>query len=280
MLLAGCSVLSQRMSMGEDEIIATQTPVILPTQLRSQTRVEVQTCLVVELAAIQTDKPQGDLMAWSPQTDELAFVQPVNQYSGWYVGDLMIYDAIKAEEVFISEDEAVFGDVTWSPDGSSLAFVSLDQQEGIYTVKLLTRANGLELDIFGNEARTDDFASLKGIREWKSTANLMVTSYCGTDCVRVYQFSSVSISLLEQGDVRQNQDTSLVVKNEMESPDGRWLVSTDDKDNLWFSDTTSNQISLVLTTTPVDEVKWSMDSTFVAIRTADQVKIFRAGCTP
>jgi hypothetical protein len=285
LFLSACSVirnqlLKQTATVAEATDVPP-TPITIPTQLRSQTQVDVQTCLVAQKTAIQTNKPQGDLIAWAPDTDNLAFVQPVNQYSGWYVGDILIYDAVHAKESLTSVDQTVFGDLTWSPDGNSLAYVLLNQHEGIYTVKILTLANGLSVDIFGDvaTARTDAFASLKGIQEWPSAPNLIVTSYCGTDCVRLFQYNAISAKLNQQNDIRQNDDTSLTITNEYYSPNGKWQVTVDDKNNVWLSSETQNRVSLLLTGIPVSEIKWSKDSTYLAIRTADQVQIYKAGCT-
>ena len=281
-LLGACSLLS---SSSETDATGTEelpTPVTIPTQLRSQAQVESQTCLVAEKVAIQTDEVQGDLMAWSPNKDELAFVQPVNQYNGWYIGNILVYDAEDAEESFTSENETVSGDLTWSPDGDALAYVSLDQEEGIYTIKMLTLLDGVEVDLFGEieNARTDDFASLKAIREWPTASSLIVTSYCGTDCVRVYEFNPVSLVLNQQEEIRQNEDTSLVIANETSSPDGNWQLSVDENNNIWLTSTPTNQVSILLLAAEVSEYKWSKDSDYLALRTADMVRIYKLGCTP
>lgn len=281
LLLTACSILTSQSSVAaETEIVPT--PVSVPAGLNSQTRVDAQTCLVAEKTTIQTNKSQGDLIAWAPEKNLLALVQPANQYSGWFIGSLLIFDAEKAEEVITSEDQSIFGDLTWSPDGSAVAYAVLDQQEAIYSVKIMTLEDGLSWDIFGDieTARTDSFASLKGIREWAAAPELIVTSYCGTDCVRVYQYNPVSLSLLVQEDVRQNTDTSLTILNDYTSPDGKWLLTVDEKTNLWLTSIEKNQVSLLLIDTEIAEIKWSDDSTYLALRSAEQVKIFELGCIP
>lgn len=279
-ILAGCSILNSRIAATSVETEVVPTPISVPAELSSQSQVDMQTCLVAEKTAIQTDKLQGTLIAWAPNKNILAMVQPVNQFSGWFIGNLLVFDAEKAEETFTSEDQAIFGDLTWSPDGSAIAYVVLDQQEAVYSIKVLTFADGLSLDVFGDaeSARTDDFASLKGIREWSTASDLTVTSYCGTDCIRVYQYNPVSANLLEQEDIRQNSDPSLTIENLYTSPDGKWLLTVDEKTNLWLTSTQSNKVSLLLTATEVAEIKWSDDSTYLALRTAEQVKIFEMGC--
>lgn len=297
LLLAACSTLQAQMNRAVETVKATPTPIALPTQLSVQTRVESQTCQVAELIAIQTDELQGDLMAWSPTGHELAFVQPVNQYSGFYIGDLVVYDAAKKETVFTSNDKAVFGDLTWSPDSSTLAYVALDQPNGIYTVKTVTPANGVEVDIFGDAAATDDFASQKGILSWTNTTELTVTSICGSDCVRIYQYNSVSQTLNPLQEIRYNENTSLGLENDLVSPDGYWQINIDNNDNAWItsggasyiidrSDNTKitsnvdSRISLLLAGTELLEEKFSKDSKYLAVRTAEQVIVYQLGCSP
>jgi WD40 repeat protein len=278
-LLAGCSALAGQMNRVTQTVEATATPIALPTQLSIQTRVESQTCQVAELVAIQTDKPQGDLLAWSPTGHELAFVEPVNQYSGFYIGEVSIYDAAKKKSVFTTKNHAVFGDLTWSPDGSSLAFAALDQTVGIYTVQTVTIADGLEVDIFGDAAKTEDYASQKGILSWTNESELIVTSICGSDCVRLFQYNSVSQTLNTQKDIRYNENTSLNLVNDLTSPDGKWAIDVDNKNNTWLTSTQNNRISLLLAATSLKEEKFSKDSQYLAIRTADKVLIYQLGCS-
>jgi WD40 repeat protein len=278
-LLAGCSALTGQINRATEVVEATPTPIALPTQLSVQTRVESQTCQVAELVAIQTDKPQGDLLAWSPTGHELAFVEPVNKYSGFYIGEVSVYDAAKKTSVFISKDQAVFGDLTWSADGSALAFAALDQTVGVYTVKTVNLADGLEVDIFGDAAVTEDYASQKGILSWTNESELIVTSVCGSDCVREYQYNPISQSLNPQQEVRYNENTSLTLVNDVTSSDGKWMINIDNKKNTWLTSTLDNRISLLLAATTLKEEKFSKDSKYLAIRTADKVIIYELGCS-
>lgn len=275
---SGCDVLRQQIAVREVTVQPTSTPISLPTQLSVQTRVDSLSCEAADLVAIQSDEQQGDLLAWSPTVEQLAFVQPSNQYSGWYIGSLVVFDASLNEVVFTSKDAAVFGDLTWSSAGDALAFVSLDQQTTIYTVKTVSLADGLEMDIFGEEARTDEFASVKGIQSWSSPSALLVTSICGVDCVRQYQFNAVSQTLIPQQEMRYHQNDSLALENQLGSPDRNWQVSLDANDNVWLTSVPQNRISLLLPSTEVFEVKWSHNSTFLALRTIDRVLIYEAGC--
>ncbi len=278
-ILSACSAFEASANRATQTVDATSTPIALPTQLSVQTRVESQTCQVAELVPIQTDKPQGDLLAWSPSGHELAFVEPVNQYSGFYIGQISVYDAAKKESIFTSKDHAVFGDLTWSADGSALAFAALDQAAGVYTVKTVALADGLETDIFGDGASTEDFASQKGIISWANQSELIVTSVCGSDCVRVYQYNAVSQTLIPQQEIRYNENTSLNLVNDLTSPDGKWMIDVDNKKNTWLTSTADNRVSLLLAATTLKEEKFSKDSQYLAIRTADKVLIYQLGCS-
>ena len=277
--LMGCTILQNRV-VATEVVEEEPTPIALPTQLNHLVEVASQTCLVAEIPVIQTDKAQGALIAWAPRSDLLAFVQPVNEISGWYIGDLQVYDPVKQEVTLTSKDQAVFGDLTWSPNGESLAYIILDQDNGYYTIKIVNLADGVETDVFNEEgsARTNDFASLKGIRQWSSASSLEVTSSCGTDCVRVYIYNPVSQSLTQQEEIRQNENTSLAIENEYTSPDAKWLVTVDDKDNVWLTDTTVNRISLLLAATTTQEVKWSQSSKYLAVRIVDRMYVYQVGC--
>ncbi len=281
LLLTGCStILSQMANRATEEPEIIPTPVALPAILSDQQQVEELACLVAEKPSIHSDEDQGSLLAWQPNNTLLALIQPVNQSFAWYVGDLFIFDAKTGEDRYFSENTAVFGDLTWAPDGNALAYILLDQQQGIYSIRTLSLADRTETDVFGDidSARTDDFSSLKGITSWDSNIDLVVTSSCGTDCVQVYGFNPVSLALNVREEIRQNENSNLLFENEYTSPDGKWLITIDEKDNTWLTSTTEQQITLLLPATEVFEVKWSDDSAYFALRLEDLVKVYQAGC--
>lgn len=270
--------------ISEQEVLATvQSGIPLPTQLaNSDVQVEIsQACLVKDFYTIQTQNPQGDLVAWSPITDKLAFVEPYDQHWGMFIGRLMIYDLKLDKSVLASQDQAVTGDLTWSPDGSYLSYVVLEQDKKNYTVKLFGLSDNSILDAFGgaNAARTDDWSSQKGIRNWSSPSTLVVTSSCGVDCSRSYSYNIESQQLLPLEEVRKKDDTSLLITNEYSSPNKDWLITLDNNNNVWLSSVADKKVSLILATTPMEEIKWSSDSTYFALRTNEHVFIYETICS-
>jgi hypothetical protein len=236
-------------------------------------------CLAKEDVAISVSDPQGDLLAWSPVNDELAYVRPSNDRWAWFVGDLVAFDFKLNKEVYTSDSLEVFGDLTWAPDGHAVAYVVLDPAQKTYTVHVANMNNGTDEDIFAaTSAHTDEWSSTKGVTRWESERNVVVTSSCGLDCARIYNYNTLTGQMTIEGDERKNEDPSLTLINELTSPDGTWQVSTDSKDNLWLSNTKTNKAFILVEGKVVSEAKWSIDSQYLALRTADQVLVYHVGC--
>ena len=282
-LVSACSTPAST-ALSDAAVLSTaQAANPLPTQLSGQGLrvVSNQACVVKEYVTIHVQDAQGDLIAWSPLHDELALVEPTNLKWGWFVGDLVVYDLALDKEVFVSQDQQVSGDLTWSPDASYLAYVVLDPKAKIYTVDLIGMTNYLSTEVFGgtNSARTDEWSSTKGISEWSSPRNLIVTSSCGLDCSRTYNFNTDTLRMTVQGETRKSEDTSLTLTNQDTSPDGKWQITTDNKDNVWLSSTKNSQASLLLANTVISEIKWSASSNYFALRTVDHVLIYEPLCS-
>jgi hypothetical protein len=282
-LLSACSSQTNKPLSDTDVLATTMAANPLPTQLVGQNLqiVSQQACTVNDFVTINTEEPQGDLISWSPVNNVIAFLRPENQSWSWYIGDLVVYDPKKDNEILATQSQAVFGDLTWSPDGSSLAYIVLDQTTDTYTIRLVGLNDNTNIDIFGvnQPARTDNESSKKGIRGWSSANNLSVVSSCGQDCVTVFEFSKAAKSLAQQGDERKSDDKSLTISNEDTSPDGKWQITIDEVDNIWFTSKNDGQVSLLLTATPVNEIKWSSDSSYFALRTAERVLIYEPVCS-
>ena len=222
--------------------------------------------------------PQGDLLAWNPNRDELAYLRPTAGRWGWFVGDLVVYDFELKKEIFTTTTLEVFGDLTWSPDGTNLAYVVLNPDEKSYTVYVGGLAQSLSTDIFGTSARTDDYSSKKGITGWNDSTSLLVTSSCGLDCSRGYNFNTDTQVLSTQAETRKSEDQSLILANQNTSPDGAWQVTVDVDNNVWLAKLASKTASIISTGKIVREIKWSASSKYLSIRFTDDIKIFDVTC--
>jgi tricorn protease-like protein len=84
---------------------------------------------------------------------------------------------------------------------------------------------------------------------------------------------------MTKGDeTRKNQDTSLDLTNQFTSPNGLWSVALDDRDNLWLANSKTKIASVISAETVVQEIKWSSDSRYLALRFNDKIRIFDMNC--
>lgn len=248
-------------------------------------------CLLQQAVVIQTDRQIGDMLAWSKDSAQLAFITPVNDSWGWYQGDLVILDVLSGESQR-TKDIRVAGDLTWSPSGEKISFVILRPAEAQYSVGVYSLSDGRTLDLY-DVAVTDEFSSLKGIVGWRSDQVLQISESCGVDCVRYLEYNLLSgvKTILEES--RPGQDTSLQIvlnqpgvvpnrnwRNANWSPDARRVFFTDRTNVAWIGDLTNNtKAALPMETLPVAESKWSADGQLIAVRTAENLYVFGvAGC--
>ena len=292
-LLGACSTVSTGNGPTDAQVLLTaQATAAVPTELANQGLkvAGTQACQVDSFASVQIDdvsedqvnwsNPQGDMIAWSPAGNLLAYVTPPNGRWAWFVGDLVIYNMAMQKNVFTSQNLQVFGDLTWAPDGKHLAYIVLDSKSKTYTIEVLDLQTGASQDLFSTVSpQTDSWSSPKGIDHWSNANTLLVTSSCDVDCSRQYSYNLQTGQLTVQGEMRKNQDKTLVLTNQYVSPDAHWQVAVDLKDNTWISNKTKGQVSMLLATTPVNEVKWSGDSSYLALRTDDAVDIFQTVCS-
>ena len=136
-----------------DLLLTAQAANPLPTQISGQGMSVVGTsaCQVQKMVSVQTDKEQGEMIAWSPSGNVLAYVTPSNEKWGWFVGNLVILDVDKNNVLYTTSDIRVAGDLTWSPDGKKLAFVILDPQAKIYNVEILEQESKSLQQVFSSE---------------------------------------------------------------------------------------------------------------------------------
>ncbi len=270
---------------GADVLLTAQAVNPLPTAMVGQgARVAASpVCLVQTFTPVSVDSDyvttrQGDMLAWNPVSDQLAYVRPVNGRWGWFVGDLVIYDFNLKQEIFTTSDLEVMGDTAWSPDGTNLAYVVLDPEEKTYTVYVGGLANGLSVDIFGSSAKTDDYSSTKGILGWINERNLEVTSSCGLDCVQIYNYNTQTSVLTKDEEIRKNEDPSLDLVNQTTSPDGVWSLVVDENNNVWLANARTRIASIISADTAVEEIKWSPDSRYLSLRFSGEIKVFDVTC--
>lgn len=269
-------------------LLTAQAANPLPTEMAGQGLrvVPADVCQVQEYETVSNSDPQdatmadphGDMMAWSPERDELAYLRPVNGRWAWFVGDLVVYDFEMQKEVYTTKNLEVFGDLTWSPDGADMAYIVLNPAEKVYTVYVGGLTQSLSVDIFGSSAKTDDYSSKKGIIGWDSGRNIVATSSCGLDCSRSYNYNTETQILTKQTETRKNADTSLTLVNQNTSPNGLWKVVVDQKDNVWLAKVDSGVASVISAGDAVREIKWSSSSKYLAIRYIDNVKIYDVTC--
>lgn len=281
-VLAACSAAVSTPAPSDNDVLLTaQAGSPLPTQLAGEglSVVGTKACQVQKLVSVQVDKPQGDMAAWSPAGNTLAYVTPGNEKWGWFVGNLVLLDVPNNKVTYTTSDIRVAGDLTWSPDGKKLAFVVLDPTEKIYNVDILDLESQAITELFSvADARTDEWSSPKGINQWISANLLEVMSSCGVDCSRAYDYNTATSQMITGSEGRKQDDHSLEVSSGGASPDGTWQVTVDTKDNVWLSAAGKHQASIILTGNTVGEIKWSGDSSYLALRVDEAVLIFEPVC--
>jgi len=98
------------------------------------------------------------------------------------------------------------------------------------------------------------------------------------DCARIYNYNIETGVITINGEERTNEDPSLTLDNEMTSPDGTYTLAVDTQDNLWMANGKTGKAFILLAATPVEEIKWSVDSRFIALRTAEKIQVYQVGC--
>jgi hypothetical protein len=244
---------------------------------------------------IQVSNPQGDLIAWSPQADTLAFIAST-QGSSWNVGELDIVSAplFKNPERLTNQ---VAGELTWSPDEISIAYLGLRHSDDLYTIGLAYMDDRPSKDLFpGEVARTDGFSSKKAILEWMDENRLKILTSCGVDCMQGLDFNiSTSISTPTGDPIQRiwdmwSPDTNLPAKTPPAfsdlvgqlnwSPDEKLIAYIDENANTWIIDVDEGSLY------PLDigqygtatETDWSYDGLYLAVHVDQKLKIFSFDC--
>lgn len=257
---------------------------------------------------MQTNKAQGDLIAWSPDGTKIAYLAP-QPSSSWYVGMVSLAQGPNLEQRSALEANIMaVGDLNWSPDGSMLAFVALRTDENVQTV-MVTRTDGSGLtDLFPfDKAHSDQRSSQKAISEWTDASHVLVLTSCADDCQQEVEINVLTGAVSQAGtSARRNAmktPTPGVVKvlDGLEpqvnlesydpkvyprgfsdpnwSPDRQRVLYLDRRGLLWNLDPASkSQYLLDIGLRFVDETKWSPDGKRVAVRAEDRIFIFNLSC--
>lgn len=271
--------------------------------------VDTRACLITDWTTMQSNLPQGDLMAWQPleENANLAYVGPSTR-SSWFIGDLILAKSPDfTERISLAPGVYATGDLTWSPSGDTLAFLAFRPNENLYTV-MTVRADGSSLvDHFPTDlARTDARTSQKAIIGWKDEKTLQVISSCGEECRNAYDINVAGAPepaltptpLSDYTELRQNlQLTRRVQEYAAEnfprifntpdtskphwSPKDRWVAYLDKKLLLWVLSPEEKITFLVdIGLRDVSETQWAPDESRLAIRAEDRIFVFQIPCQP
>lgn len=183
-LLAGCSAIPGLQPQGTQAAVAfTPTPM-----LGGYTRDNSLVCPVAQFRTITSTEQQGNLAAWSPEGDAIAYITPRTEHA-MYSGDLVVATGADFSQRLTVAEQA-WGGLTWSPSGEQVAFVSLRPNDNVYTVMVVGRDGAAPLDLFpGTEAALDDYASPKMVAAWPTEGRLRVYVSCGIGCYKELEVS-------------------------------------------------------------------------------------------
>ncbi len=295
LILAACGVIPGLPTPAPAESGPTPTP--LPTSTAPGFPIVAdRSCLLAEFEPLRTDEPQGDLLAWRPGQNVLAYAGPAVN-SNWYAGTLMLASGPDfSAPVNLAPDVHVFGDLTWSPDGSLLAYVALRLSDGLYTVFTSSPdASSPAHDWMpGEAARTETGSSSKAITGWLAGRRLSILAACGPDCDQITEINLNDGQITPVGEqIRRAPGRLAVTLNTREydaavypympvanwSPDGKKIAYFDEDDRalILLEDEKQQYILDIGVGTP-REAKWSPDGTLLAVRTDDVIYIFDAVC--
>ena len=272
------------------------TPSPMPTSSISGLQViSPEACLVAERGMIRVEHPQGDLISWSPLTNTVAYIAST-QGSSWNVGELDILSAPLFDNPERLATQAA-GELAWSPNGITLAFLGLRRSDNLYTIGLAYPGGLASKDLFpGEAARTDDFSSQKAIIEWMDDGRLKVNTSCGIDCMQAMVFGVISGLSTPIGDpIHPEWDLWSVSTNHPAtipleyanlagqlnwSPDEDHIAYIDGAGNAWVINVgTGNLYPLDIGAySTATETDWSYDSQYLAVHVDQNLKIFSFKC--
>ncbi|OGO28557.1 MAG: hypothetical protein A2136_06670 [Chloroflexi bacterium RBG_16_54_11] len=254
-----------------------------------------QACLVAEQGIIRVEEPQGDLVAWSPVADTLAYIASTHG-STWNVGELTVISAPAFDAPVRLASQAA-GELSWSPGGITIAYLSLRRSDNLYTIGLVNPDGRNLRDLFPDEAaRTDSFSSQKAIQGWVDDVRLQVLASCGVDCMQRLDFGILTGLSTPSGDpIQRASDLWSVHKYQPAmfpevldklGSQLNWSVDLsraayiDDNGNTWVIDPQTNTLLMLDTGAygSATESDWSYDGKYLAVRVDETLKIFSFEC--
>lgn len=287
--------------------LRTSTP--LPTSTAMDFPVvEQQACQLAKFEALRTREAQGDLIAWDPSGNRLAFIGPAGN-SNWFSGRINLTEGPKFQESrSLAAETLAVGDLAWQPAGGLLAFVAFRQPD-TYTVVTVNPQSGAPVDLFASQdAHSDPWGGSKAVVAWQNGTVLRVLSSCGEDCDLILDIDTASGQMNPVGEqLRKAKDRlwphplektfeptlfppamskpnwmnriSPQMKKPEWSSDGKKVVYIDNFVNAWVL-LIDQKIQYQLNTPNVDvqEAKWAPDDRYLAVRTDDQVLVFDTAC--
>jgi hypothetical protein len=291
----------------------TPTPLITSTAPEFST-VPDRTCQVGSLEPLRSAKlPQGDLLAWAPDSLKLAYIAP-ELNSNWYLGLLKLASGPDFKSpINLSPDTPAYGSLSWSPDGSLLAFISLRLTDNVYTAMTVpvpasaaptTAASSstavantttLATDwLPGQPAHTDTSSSLKTVQGWPANDRLRIVTSCGIDCDQALDIDLTTGTVTPYGKTaRHNQarfalslhqltydeKTYPVMTQPNWSPDNKKVVFFDDDDRVWIL-IVDEKVQYIVDAGQgfPRETKWAYDNRHLAVRTDNLIYIFDTEC--
>jgi hypothetical protein len=286
LLLSGCGGAAMEES----------TPTPVPTaSLPGLVTVQPQMCPVAKLPMLRTAQPQGDMLAWAPDTHTLAYLAPAPG-STWMVGTLSTVSG-PAFDALLELADYVAGHLTWSPQGSTLAYLSLRRSDALYSINVVYPHNGEMVDLFpGEAARTDAYSSQKAILAWTNEQTLRVQVSCGLECRQTMKIDLPGGRITLTGEptgrdwswwnYRLNAGPGLPAEFPAEyqdfarevnwAPDGNRLVYVDARRDAWVI-VLDAEVQYPLATggyLSVSETDWSSDGEYLAAQAEDWLFIF------
>lgn len=302
LMLGACSSKPKTVINSTPTSVVTPTPevsILLKPGVFSSTKIPADNCLLGTTSTIDIQDPQGDLVAWSPVQNTIAYVAPATGSSwSWYLGDLVTISNLSAVRTYTVSNGGIFGDITWSPDGKTIAFIARRFADNTFTVMTLHTDTGKLTDLFPDkEAHTDSLTSPKGIDKWVDNTNLIVSTSCDGDCVELIKVNALNGAkeAYSTGKIRKKDDHSLDITNLQPTSiptsyptmtDPNWapdsainaLIYFDENGNAQFISGQSTPEPLGFGYYRNGEIKWSYDSKFVAMRLDDNLYIYKADC--